>query len=140
MDRKDPGFMQAVKDLAADLQQMPATYLYRVMDTPGLRTQSGGVCSATSEDESLGKQRGRKRSDAYDVPAQQRQGLVPIKALSTPLWSDGPDRTCLSSSVERGGQCVRVNTGAQIITAPTACATALRSAANLRSRSPGASK
>ena len=50
---------------------------------------SGG-CSASekgSEDDTL-----------LPTLREQRAGLIPLAALSTPLWSDGPDRVCLSKT------------------------------------------
>ena len=52
MDRNDPGFLQAVKDFAADLQPMSSGFLYRVisqMDNRGLRRLQEEALSVSGE-------------------------------------------------------------------------------------------
>ena len=63
---------------------------------------SGG-CAASEK----GSEQGTKRKGRWTKPEEdtllptlreQRAGLIPLAALSTPLWSDGPDRVCLSKT------------------------------------------
>ena len=64
---------------------------------------SGG-CSASEK----GSEQGTKRKGRWSKPEEetlllpslreQRAGLIPLAALSAPLWSDGPDRVCQSKT------------------------------------------